>query len=103
MHSPQPVFLLHRSAALHWLLGHELKPQAAEDQDRCGYVPMWHPEDKPYRDLVKAAHCPSQPCGLPENGGVRDFDLSTAEAIFDLGFSSKVKTKRCMKNLGSFA
>lgn len=98
MHSPQPVFLLHRSTALHRLPGHELKPQsqAAKDQDRCGYVPLWHPEDKPYRDLVKAAHCPSQPCGLPENvsfGRVRDSDISTAEAIFDLGFSSKVKMK----------
>ena len=96
------VFVMPLHSTLHWLLGHELRPgsQAAEDEDRCGYVSMWHFEDKPYSDSVKAAYFPCQPYGLPESvsfGGVRDSDLSTAEAIFDLVFSSTVKIKRCMK------
>lgn len=50
--------------------------------------------------IVKAAHLPSQTYGLAEGmsfGGVRGSDLSTAEAIFDVVFSSRVKIKRYMK------
>ena len=101
--STDSVFVTPLHSTLHWLLGHEPRPgsQAAEDQDRCGYVSMRHPEDKPYSDSVEAAHLPSQPCGLPESvsfGDVRDPDLSTADAIFDLVFSSRLKIKRYMRH-----
>lgn len=97
--STASVFITLLHSTLRWLLGHELRsgPQAAEDQDFCGYVSMRHPEDKPYRDSVKSVHLPSQPYGLPECvsfGDVRDSDLSTAEATFDLVLSSKLKIKR---------
>lgn len=74
--STASVFVMPRHSTLHWLLGHELRPgpQAAEDQDRCGYASMRHPEDKPCCGSVKAAHFFSQPYGLPEGvsfGGVR--------------------------------
>lgn len=96
--STASVFITPLHSTLRWLLGHELRSgsQAAEDQDFCGYVSLRHPEDKPYRDSVKSVHFPSQPYGLPESvsfGGVRDSDLSTAEATFDLVLSSKLKIK----------
>lgn len=52
---------------------------------------------------MKAAHFPSQPYGLPESmsfGGVRDSDLSTAEATFDLVFSSRVNKRYTKYQLG---
>lgn len=70
--STASVFIMPLHSALHWLLGHELRPgsQAVEDQERCGYVSVQHPKDKPYSDSVKAAHFPSLPYGLPGSGGV---------------------------------
>lgn len=91
------------------LQGHELRPEHRAlgaalkigGQDRRGYAPArWHPKDRPYGRAVKAAHCPSPQYGLPESvsfGGARASDLSTAEALLDPLFSSRVKIKRDMK------